>query len=102
MESHPLSSDELVQVVIGAWDDIFASSIGTNAYSIGQDIFPAPQIMAFLIHELVPMHLQDRYPGVWRGQQDKNDKDIVHMPDDRYSIEIKASSSSTRIFGNRS
>ena len=58
--------------------------------------------MAFLIHELVPLELQSRYPGTWRGQQNSIEKDLVYVPDDQYSVEIKASSSNRRIFGNRS
>ena len=102
MQSHPLVPDELVEVVISAWNDIFASSIGAHSYVIGRDIFPPPQILAFLIHELVPLDLQRRYPGVWRGQQSSTEKDLVHVPDELYSVEIKASSARGRIYGNRS
>ena len=102
VQSHPLSSDELVEVVLGAWHDIFASSFGANDYVIGEDIFPPPQIMAFLIHELVPLDLQHRYPGIWRGQQNSTEKDLVYVPNALLSVEIKASSDNRRIYGNRS
>ena len=100
VEAHPLGEDELVEVVIGVWESIFTSSIGS--YVIGRDLFPTPQIMAFLIHELVPLELQHRHPGLWRGQKDSTEKDLVYIPDKLYSVEIKASSSNRRIFGNRS
>ena len=100
--SHPLNSEELVEIVLGAWDDIFVSSIGAEEYTIGRDIFPTPQIMAFLLHELIPLKLQSRYPGVWRKEQNASEKDLVHVPNDLYSVEIKASSNKSRIYGNRS
>ena len=102
VQSHPLRGDELVEVVLGAWHDIFASSLGANDYVIGEDILPTPQIMAFLIHELVPLDLQHRYPGIWRGQQNSTEKDLVYEPNALFSVEIKASSDNRRIYGNRS
>lgn len=100
--AHPLSREELVQVVLKAWGDILNSSLGTKPFKIGVDIYPSPQIMAFLLHELIPLELADRYPAVWRGNQTANEKDLVYIPNDSYSVEIKASSSTRQIFGNRS
>ena len=41
-------------------------------------------------------------PNLWRIEKEASDKDIVHIPDDYYSIEIKTSSNPKHIFGNRS
>lgn len=100
--SYPLSMDELVDVVRVSWDGVFASSIGLKQFRIGQEIFPKPQIIAFFLHELVPLELASRYPGVWRGEESAADKDVVHVPDNAFSMEIKTSSHPTQIFGNRS
>ena len=102
VDTHPLRPDDLVDVVIRTWNEIFASRIGTRPFLIGEHIFPGPQIMAFLLHELIPLELGARYPGIWRGEQSAEDKDLVYIPNDSYSIEIKASSSARSIFGNRS
>ena len=42
------------------------------------------------------------YPKEWRGEKTAGDKDLVYIPNDEYSIELKTSSNPTRIFGNRS
>jgi len=99
---HPLNSTELYAVVHQVWQDIFLSSIGSKPFHIGTDLFPRPQIMAYLLHELVPLELERRYPGYWRRDLQASEKDIVYIPDDTFSIEIKTSSSSRNIYGNRS
>lgn len=100
--AYPLKSAEIVEVVLKAWGEVFTSKIGAKPFRIGVHIFPSPQIMAFLLHELIPLELMDRYSGVWRRGQEAEEKDMVYIPDDFYSAEIKASSSSSQIYGNRS
>jgi len=102
VNDHPLKPAQLVDVVIAAWESIFASTIGTQGFHIGEEIFPKPQIMGFLLHELIPLELASRYPKSWRGERSSADKDIVYIPDDRFSIEVKTSSDTSHIFGNRS
>ena len=60
VERHPLSPQEIVDVVLLCWDSILASSIGTRGFRIGADIFPKPQIMGFFLHELMPLEC-DRF-----------------------------------------
>lgn len=100
--SYPLAMDELVEVVQLSWRGVFVSKIGTKRFQIGKHIFPKPQILAFFLHELIPLELTSRYPGVWRGEESAADKDIVYVPDDSFSMEIKTSSHPSQIFGNRS
>lgn len=102
VEAFPLEMGELVEVVKLSWEGVFASKIGSKRFQIGQHIFPKPQIVAFFLHELIPLELASRYPGVWRGEETAADKDIVYVPDSSFSIEIKTSSHASQIFGNRS
>lgn len=102
IQQHPLKPDEIYQVVHKVWQDIFLSSIGTRPYKLGIDIFPSPQIMGFLLHEIIALEFSSRYPGLWRRDSNSSEKDLVYMPDDLYSIEIKTLSSPKSIFGNRS
>jgi hypothetical protein len=102
IEAHPLTTDEIVDVVLVGWSDIFSSEIGAKHYRIGTHIFPRPQTMAFFLHELIPFELSARYPKLWRPEETASDKDLVYIPDDLYSVEIKTSSSARQIFGNRS
>ena len=58
--------------------------------------------MGSYLHELIPLEFEHRYPGTWRKQRTKNEKDLVYVPDDYFSVEIKSSSHKSNIFGNRS
>lgn len=102
IERHPLGLDELQEVVLVAWENIFQTSIGRHNLKIGQHIFPKPQVIGALLHELIPAELSATFPKEWRGEKYADDKDIVYMPNDYYSIELKTSSNANRIFGNRS
>jgi hypothetical protein len=102
LDEFPLERVELVELVLSSWGDIFSSSIGKESYNIGEHIFPQPQIMGFFLHELVPLNLARKYPGQWRVGAASNEFDAVYVPNDKYSFEIKTSSSASGIFGNRS
>lgn len=99
---HPLHADEIVEVVLLCWDAIFASKIGPHRFVIGKHLFPKPQIMGFFLHELIPLEFAARYPKEWRGEKRADEKDLVHIPDSKFSMEIKTSSHKMQIFGNRS
>ncbi len=100
--AHPLTADELVQVVLAAWDSIFASRFGTSGLRIGEDIFPGPQTMGFLLHEIIAADLEHRHPESWAGAKRAGEKDLNYLPDPTFSVEIKTSSHPRQIFGNRS
>lgn len=100
IDNHPLSEDEIVDIVLEAWDKIMLTRIG-GKLQIGVDVFPSPQIMGNYLHLMIAALLAEKYPNKWRGEIDKSDKDVVYMPDDTYSIEIKTSSQNS-IYGNRS
>ncbi len=101
VQRHPLSAEEIVQIALASWENIFDSKIG-NAFLIGMDIFPKPQIMGFFLHELIPLTLAKRYPDKWRKEETASEKDLIYIPDDTFSVEIKTSSSAKNIYGNRS
>ncbi|MCQ3930851.1 MAG: ScaI family restriction endonuclease [Chloroflexi bacterium] len=102
IQQHPLKTQELYDVTRQAWEDIFQSKIGSRGFRIGIELFPAPQIMGFFLHELIALEFQSRYPNVWRRDQQSGEKDMVYIPDEVFSIEIKTSSSAKNIYGNRS
>lgn len=102
INQYPLNPDELFEIVIKVWEDIFRSGIGSKPFRIGEDLFPSPQIMGFFLHELIPLELAYRYPELWRRGDLAAEKDVIYRPDDSLSIEIKISSSRRNIYGNRS
>ena len=97
---HPMTTDEIVETVLKSWDDIFNSKIGS--FSIGKEIDPNPQIMSFLLHELVAHYLSLKHPGVYKAGAVKSEKDIHCITNTSLSIEIKGSSHPNQIFANRS
>ena len=98
--NHPLPEKDIVDAVLIAWDMIFKSAIG--GLLIGKDLYPEPQIMSFLLHALIPHTLTSKRPDVFRIGKSKTQKDIHYIPDETFSIEVKASSHASGIYGNRS
>ena len=101
IDEFPLSQSELVDTVFLSWKDIFCTKVG-GAYQIGTEILPQPQIMGFLLHELIPLNLSKRHKGIWRRGEANVELDAHYIPNEKYSFEIKTSSSAKGIFGNRS
>jgi hypothetical protein len=100
INEHPLKPNQIVKTILEVWDWIFESKIGS--FRIGQDIFPQPQIMSFLLHELIALKLTQDAPMLWKKGVNSDEKDLVCLTDDMFSIEIKASSDKKHVFGNRS
>src|SRR5690554_1708186 len=82
ISEHPLDEKSLVDMIHLAWNNIFETSIGLNNLKIGEHIFPKPQVIGALMHELIPAEMAATYPYEWRGEADAGDKDIVYIPND--------------------
>lgn len=105
VQAHPLGvghGETLVAAVSGAWTDIFESTFGPKKLRIGVDIFPQPQILGFLLHELIPPRIQIAFGANWRKDATADEKDLVYIPEPAKSVEIKTSSNANNIYGNRS
>lgn len=99
INKHPLK-DEIVDVVLQSWEDIFNSKIGP--FTIGKEIFPQPQAMGTFLHELVAHNLSLKHPNNYKRGDAKTEKDIHDMNVPSMGIEIKTSSHKDKIFANRS
>jgi hypothetical protein len=102
LAAYPLTAEQIVAPVLEAWGSIFESRIGRHGIQIGKDIFPTPQIMASYLHELIPLEFAHLYPDAWRCDITADEKDLVYIPDNQFSTEIKTSSNPRSIFANRS
>jgi hypothetical protein len=100
VEKHPFTESEIKEIVFKSWKAIFESKIGE--FKIGKEIFPAPQILSFFLHELIGHYFDKKYKGKFHVGTKKNEKDIHCVYNENLSIEIKASSNKNRIFANRS
>ncbi|UQQ35582.1 ScaI family restriction endonuclease [Paenibacillus polymyxa] len=101
VKMHPLSSEDIVSSVLESWSGILSTQIA-GELQIGVDVFPSPQILGNYLHELVPVKLSKKYPQQWRREKERHDKDLVFIPNDLFSVEIKTSSNPKNVFGNRS
>ena len=80
IRSYPLTKKEIIETVLKAWNDILSTKIA-NKLQIGKDVFPSPQIMGNYLHELIPYILAENYPGIWRKDSEKNEKDLFGLID---------------------
>lgn len=101
IETHPIGKEQLVEITLKSWLDIFTTQIGTNKLRIGIHLFPQPQIMGFFLHELIPLNIESVHSG-WRRDVGGTEKDVVCETNSIFSFEIKTSSNPKQIFGNRS
>lgn len=100
VNAHPISRENFIKSVKSAWKLITEGKL--CGYTIGSQIKPRPQIMGFLLHEIIPLEIIKVAGNDWRREQAKDDKDIVCISKPKFSFEIKTSSNKNKIFGNRS
>ena len=101
INEHPLDKEILVEAVLESWNGILGTRIA-GALQVGEDIFPQPQVMGNMLHELIPVILADKTGGRWKRGSFKGEKDVINLFDSKYSFEIKTSSSYNNIYGNAS
>ncbi|MBP0016781.1 MAG: ScaI family restriction endonuclease [Cyanobacteria bacterium SBLK] len=101
---HPLKEDIIKQIILESWTILWDTKIGNNDLKISiQDIDLPAQIVGYFLEKIFAKILETRYPQEWQGGKNKEDKDIIYLPDDRFSLEIKTSGQKgLKIFGNRS
>jgi hypothetical protein len=75
--AHPLRTKEIIQVVLTAWDELHSTRIGSQDLRIGVDVFPNPQIIGFLLHEIIPVLFSQNHPGQWRRERAKGENAVV-------------------------
>lgn len=104
VEEHPLDLKTIEDVASKSWNNLWSTTIGENELAIKLiEINPTASLIGDFFEKLFAKELNRRYPTLWRGGTRKVDKDIVYLPNDLYSIEIKISGQDKfEIFGNRS
>jgi hypothetical protein len=104
IESHPLSLETIRSVTVKCWTALWQTRIGEGETAIPLTEVDVPSIVvAYFFERLYARELSLQYPGEWRGNRSKEEKDLVYIPDLRFSTEIKTSGQlGTKIFGNAS
>lgn len=98
IEEYPLSLETIREVVLDSWSRILTTRIG-GELKFGEEYKPSPQMMGNFLHSMIPIVLESNHPSVWRKDEDRTEKDLVHIPNRRFDTEIKTSSS-LQIFAN--
>jgi hypothetical protein len=104
LNAHPLKASELRDAALAAWGTLWHTTIGTGetAPRLSELRVPAT-IVGYFFEVLLVRELEHRQPGLWRGTQSKDEKDLVCVADPSLSVEIKASGQAGfRVYGNRS
>ncbi|WAC62076.1 ScaI family restriction endonuclease [Pseudoxanthomonas sp. SL93] len=101
--AHPLSPTEILEIVQIAWARVWQTRVGDVAGGFAlAEIEPPATVVGAFFERLFAKELATRYPDKWtlgKGSQ----KDLHHLPDDSFSIELKTSGQpGFSIYGNRS
>lgn len=101
---HPLRRSDLLDAVRVAWDTVWRTTIGAGELSVPLGAVEVPAIVVgYFFEVLLARELAHRYPSQWRGNQSKEEKDLVYRPDAAMSIEVKTSGQpGFSIYGNAS
>lgn len=97
----PIDTQKLVDIVLDAMEKVLDTKIGNMSELTVQKMQPSPQTIGNYLHAVMP-HLLKMKDNNWRPEENKNDKDIVYIPNDNFSLELKTSSNKDKIFANRS
>ena len=101
IENYPLSKEEILEISLLAWNKLWTTKVG-NTIELSKVELPAT-VVGYFFQKLFSHELATRYPSKWRGEQNKEDKDIVYVENDFFSTEMKSSGQmGYKIFGNRS
>ena len=104
MNVHPLSINEIREVALACWDLLWQTRVGAGSTAILLSEIDVPStVVGYFYERLIARELQSRYPREWRGGITKEEKDLVYLPNNLYSVEVKSSGQlGLKIFGNRS
>ncbi|MEA5571217.1 ScaI family restriction endonuclease [Calothrix sp. UHCC 0171] len=104
VDQHPLDFETIRRVALKCWDTLWSTKIGEGELSISLWELDVPAIViGYFFEKLFAKELETEHPCIWRGGKSKDDKDIVYIPNNFYSIEIKSSGQlGVKVFGNRS
>ncbi len=104
VKSHPLDKDEIRDIAIESWGELWRTRIGSgeSAFALADMYLPAT-VVGHFFEKLFLRNLASKNKELWRGPTEKSSKDIVYIPDNKFSIEMKCSGQlGLKIFGNRS
>lgn len=104
VKRHPFNLKSILDASLSAWNTLWKTTVGAGPTSVAlTDLNVPATVIGYFFEVILAAELALLYPDHWRGSQSKAEKDLVYLPDQSYSVEVKTSGQSGyRIFGNRS
>ena len=102
--AHPLQLPVLRDAAVATWSTLWQTTLGEGQTSVRLSELSVPAtVVGYFFEVLLARELGRRFPGAWRGNRSKEEKDLVYEPDPSLSIEVKTSGQlGLKVFGNRS
>lgn len=105
IERYPLNPSQnniILQYALDSWAHVWNTTIGNTPLRLSV-LNPSATVIGYFFEKVFAYNLAQAFPLEWRGGINKEDKDIVCIPHNNFSIEIKTSGQlGTKIYGNRS
>jgi hypothetical protein len=104
IRNHPLKPAELLDAATTAWTTLWQTTVGAGPIAVKlSDLRDPATVVGYFFEILLARELERRAPASWRGNQSKDEKDLVYVPNTDYSVEIKTSGQAgLKVYGNRS
>lgn len=101
---HPLAVDDLIELVVSAWDGVWSTEIGKGEARLSlREVDPPATVVGYFFEKLLAKALAAKYPGEWAGGTGGTEKDLHFVNDPAFSVEVKSSGQlGLKIYGNRS
>lgn len=102
--AHPLKVDVIREVALAAWGKVWDTTVGSGAVAVRlADLRVPATVVGYFFEVLFARAMGLQFPEEWRGNESGDEKDLVHLKDSRFSVEIKTSGQlGDRVYGNRS
>lgn len=102
--NHSLRLAELRDACLRVWERVWQTTVGEPPLSVKLTELEVPAtVVGYFFEILLARELENRFPTVWRGNQSKDEKDLVCLTKPKHSFEIKASGQRAfKVYGNRS
>lgn len=104
VSEHPLKPATLRDAALSTWKRLWQTTVGSGPTSVGLAKLKVPAtVVGYFFEVLLAREMERSAPGLWRGSQSKDQKDLVYLPDPSLSVEIKTSGQTGfKVYGNRS
>jgi hypothetical protein len=86
IDEHPLNEGDILEVAQAVWADLWKTTLGSGARQVQlADLTVPATVVGYFFEVLFARELERRSAGAWRGGRTAEEKDLVYLPDPKYS-----------------